>query len=124
VPPEVAEGLQRSFAPQYAGPPAPIDGPRNLELRFTPDEAWKLHHIAKDYVGSWEGRNNQTFNSAEDPLIWALARAQSPDEAATALMDAGGRYEDASGLTQLAEFNKEGPRGRPLPGTVNVVRPG
>ncbi|NMO14097.1 hypothetical protein HPC49_37395 [Pyxidicoccus fallax] len=122
APPEVAEGLQRSFNPVPTSRPVPIQGPQNLELRFTPQDAWTLSHVAKDYVGSWEQRNNQTFNSAAEPLIWALAEAKSPEEAATALMDAGGRHEDYRGLTALSDFYQEGTtHGRRLPGVILVV---
>ncbi|MFP2933407.1 hypothetical protein ACLESO_51320, partial [Pyxidicoccus sp. 3LG] len=116
APPEVAQGFQRSFSSQLVGPPAPITGPQNIHVSLTPREATTLSALAKDYVGSWETRNNQTFNSAEEPLIWALANAHSPEEASTALMDAGARNEDYYGLIKLAEF-----RGKPLPGTVRMV---
>ncbi len=120
APPEVAQGFQRSFNPLLAGPPAPITGPQNLEVRLTQAEAVELNKIAQDYIKDWETQNNQTFNSAAQPMIWALAEAQSPQEVSTSLIQAGGRHEDYYGLTDLADFHQKN-TGKRLPGTVNMV---
>jgi len=64
-------------------------------------------------------QNNQTFNSATQPLIWALATAASPDEVATSLIQAGGRHEDYRDLTELAGFHQAS-TGQQLPGEVSM----
>lgn len=119
APQEVAEGFQRSFpAPPVKEPPV-VQGPQNLEVKLTQAEATKLSSIAQKYVADWENQNNQTFNSATQPLIWALATAASPDEVATSLIQAGGRDEDYRGLTELAEFHQAS-TGQQLPGEVSM----
>ncbi|HEX8703293.1 MAG TPA: hypothetical protein VF815_30935 [Myxococcaceae bacterium] len=120
APPEVALGFQRSFNPVMAGPPAPINGPQNLDVRLTQAEATELQKIAQDYVSAWELENNQTFNSATQPMIAALAAAQSPEEVSTSLIQAGGRHEDYYGLTDLADFEQKR-SGKRLPGAVLMV---
>ncbi|MCP3137459.1 hypothetical protein [Pyxidicoccus xibeiensis] len=119
APQEVAEGFQRSFSPpeELKGKkPAPISGSQQVELSLTPAQATELSGVAKAYVADWEAQNNQSFNSATEPLIWALANAQDSNEASTALADAGGRNEDYYALTRLADFH-----GQVLPGTVRMV---